>query len=24
QYAFWTTNSIHVGSTRKQGDLARH
>ena len=24
QYAFWTTNAIHVGSTRKQGDLARH
>ena len=24
QYAFWTTNSIHVGNTRKQGDLARH
>ena len=24
QYAFWTTNSIHVGSTRKQGDLAKH
>ena len=24
QYAFWTTNSIHVGSTRKQGDLSRH
>jgi len=22
QYAFWTTNSIHVGSTRKTGDLA--
>ena len=24
QYAFWTTNAIHVGSTRKTGDLARH
>ena len=24
QYAFWTTNSIHVGNTKKQGDLARH
>ena len=24
QYAFWTTNSIHVGSTRKTGDLSRH
>ena len=24
QYAFWTTNSIHVGNTRKTGDLARH
>ena len=22
QYAFWTTNAIHVGSTRKTGDLA--
>ena len=24
QYAFWTTNSIHVGSTRKTGDLSAH
>ena len=24
QYAFWTTNSIHVGNTRKTGDLSRH
>ena len=24
QYAFWTTNSIHVGNTRKTGDLSAH
>ena len=24
QYAFWTTNSIHIGSTRKTGDLSAH
>ena len=24
QYAFWTTNSIHVGNTKKQGDVSAH